>query len=176
MNSNNKGFTIIEMVVAVGVFAIVITILLAAFLNISSIQKRAEAQRIINDNLNFSLETMMREIRAGSNYCDPSLLSCFSDRFVFKSSSAGNPVFVYKLNNNRIERSVDGGINFIPLTAPEVKIINLIFIVSGEKSNDNPPADGLQPRVTIVITGSAGEKNVINLNLQTTISQRKTDS
>jgi len=164
MNSNNKGFTIIEMVVAVGVFAVVITVSLAAFLNISDIQKRAEALRVINNNLNFSLETMMREIRAGSNYRVGSGGTSLTIASVFGGD------ITYRLNNNRIEKSVDGS-PFITLTAPEVNITKLLFIVQGQNPND-----GLQPRVNIIITGSAGEKTLIKLNLQTTISQRKIDS
>jgi len=164
MNSNNKGFTIIEMVVAVGVFAVVITVSLTAFLNISDIQKRAEALRVINNNLNFSLETMMREIRAGSNY----RVGSGGTSLIIASVFGGD--ITYRLNNNRIEKSVDGS-PFITLTAPEVNITKLLFIVQGQNPND-----GLQPRVNIIITGSAGEKTLIKLNLQTTISQRKIDS
>ena len=164
MNSNNKGFTIIEMVVAVGVFAVVITVSLAAFLNVSNIQKRAEALRVINNNLNFSLETMMREIRSGSNY------SVGTGGTSLNIKNASSTDITYRLNNNRIEKSVTAG-PYLALTAPEVNITKLLFISRGELAGD-----GLQPRVTIVITGSAGEKNVIKLNLQTTISQRKLDS
>jgi prepilin-type N-terminal cleavage/methylation domain-containing protein len=159
-----KGFTIIEMVVAVGVFAVVITISLTAFLNISDIQKRTEALRVVNDNLNFSLESMMREIRAGSNY----RVGAGGTSFTVADES-GNDIS-YRLNNSRIEKSVSGG-SYLALTAPEVNITKLLFVAQGQASGD-----GLQPRVTIIITGSAGEKNIIKLNLQTTISQRKIDS
>ncbi|MCX6731699.1 MAG: prepilin-type N-terminal cleavage/methylation domain-containing protein [Candidatus Parcubacteria bacterium] len=158
----NKGFTIIEMVVAVGVFAVVMTVSLAAFLNVSDIQKRAEALRVINDNLNFSLETMMREIRAGSNY----RVGSGGTSLTIAGVSGGD--ITYRSNNGRIEKSVAG--NPITLTAPEVNIIKLLFI--------REPQTGpqYQPRITIIINGSAGEKKVINLNLQTTISQRKLGS
>jgi prepilin-type N-terminal cleavage/methylation domain-containing protein len=163
MNSNNKGFTIIEMVVAVGVFAVVITVSLAAFLNVSNIQKRAEALRVINNNLNFSLETMMREIRSGSTY----RVGGGGISLTIASVSGGD--IIYRLNNGRIEKSVTGS-PFITLTAPEVNITKLLFI------REPLPGPQIQPRITIIINGSAGEKNVIKLNLQTTISQRKLDS
>lgn len=159
-----SGFSLIEMIVAVGVFLFVITISLTAFLNISDIQRKAEALRIINDNLNFSLETMMKEIRAGSGYgVGGSSLSI--------TNIDGKQV-IYRLNNERIERKVNGN-PFIALTAPEVNITTLLFVVDGAGSSD-----GLQPRVTIVLTGTAGEKEKVKtkLYLQTTISQRKIDS
>jgi len=150
-------------VVAVGVFAIIIVVLLTAFLNVSDIQKRAEALRVINNNLNFSLEKMMREIRAGSNYRVESGGTSLTVYSVYGYD------ITYRLNNNRIEKLVEESV-FTPLTAPEVNITKLLFIREPE------PGPQSQPRITIIINGSAGEKNVINLNLQTTISQRKLGS
>ena len=82
---NNKlkfetGFTLIELIVALGVFMMVMTITLSAFLNIIDIQKKTEAFRKVNDNLNF-MEAIMREIREGTKYC-PS--GCASGKFFFK--------------------------------------------------------------------------------------------
>lgn len=161
-----SGFSLIEMIVATGVFLVVITVTLAAFLNVSDIQKKAEALRVINDNLNFSLETMMREIRAGSNYSVGGGGTSLAMTNVYGSQ------IIYRLNNSRIEKSVTGG-SFLPLTAPEITITKLIFISRGEAVGDS-----LQPRVTIILNGVAGEKEKTKskLNLQTTISQRRIDS
>ena len=78
--SENGGFTLIELMVALGVFMVVMTITLSAFLNIIDIQKKTEAFRKVNDNLNFAMEAMMREIREGTKYC-PS--GCASGSFSF---------------------------------------------------------------------------------------------
>jgi hypothetical protein len=137
---------------------------LSAFLNISDIQRRVEALRVTNDNLNFSLETMMREIRSGSNYRVGSGKTSLTI-----TSVSGNDT-TYRLNNSQIEKSFDGG-PFVALTAPEVEITNLIFVARGQN-----PDDGLQSRITIIINGSAGEKTKIKLNIQTTVSQRALDS
>src|SRR3989344_5373469 len=64
-----NGFTLIELLVALGVFMVVMTITLSAFLNIIDIQKKTESFRRVNDNFNFTMEAMMREIREGKNYC-----------------------------------------------------------------------------------------------------------
>jgi prepilin-type N-terminal cleavage/methylation domain-containing protein len=158
-----KGFTLIEIIVAIGIFTAVITMALATFLNISNIQRKAGALRAINDNLNFSLELMSREIRSGKDYC-PSF-SCSISSFKFTNSQGED--IVYGLNNFSIERSVNGG-SPLRLTSPEIKIDNLEFIVPLQ-------AESPQPRVTIILNGSsvdlkAGE---VKLNIQTTISQRK---
>jgi prepilin-type N-terminal cleavage/methylation domain-containing protein len=159
----NKGFTLIEMIVAVGIFAITMVVCLAAFVNINDFQKKAESLREINDNLNFSLETMMREIRSGSSYSPTGCNGSLSIKDV-----AGNTI-AYRLNSGRIEKSVSGG-PYIALTGPEVSVTNLNFCVTS--------GINVQPMVTIMISGSAGptSKTTITLNLQTTISQRKMGS
>ena len=83
--SENGGFTLIELMVALGVFMVVMTITLSAFLNIIDIQKKTEAFRKVNDNLNFAMEAMMREIREGTKYC-PS--GCASGSFSFTNKDA----------------------------------------------------------------------------------------
>jgi type II secretory pathway pseudopilin PulG len=161
-----KGFTIVEMLVSVGVFVVVITTLMTAFLNINDLQKRAENLRTVNDNISFSAETMMREIRAGSNY----QVSPDGTTLTITNVLGGNTT--YRLNNERIEVST-GGAPYLNLTAPEIKITKLYFLVRGQAVGDN-----LQPMVTIIIKGLAGETARVEkiLNIQTTVSQRKMDS
>ena len=152
-----KGFTIIEMLIAVAIFVVVITISLTSFLNITDVQRKAEAFRSINDNLNFSLETMAREIRTSTNY------NVGTDGTSITVNNAYNENVTYRLNNKRVERSSDG-INFLAMTAPEIIVTKLLFIKS----------DLRQPRITIIINGSSGTaKTKSYLNLQTTVSQRK---
>lgn len=163
-----RGFTLVEIIVAIGIFTAVITMALSTFLNISDIQRRAGALRAINDNLNFALEVMSREIRTGKNYC-ASLCGTSS----FNMTNSQNDNVVYRLNNNSIERSSNGGISFLRLTSPEIKIDNLTFIVSGESAGDQR-----QPRVTLILNGSSmgGKIGKVELNIQTTVSQRRLDS
>lgn len=153
----NKGFTIIEMLIAVTVFVVVITVSLASFLNITDVQRKAEAFRSINDNLNFSLETMAREIRTSTNY------NVGTDGTSITVNNVSNENVTYRLNNNRVERSTNG-VNFLAMTAPEIIVTKLLFMKSGLR----------QQRVTIIINGSSGTtKTKSYLNLQTTVSQRK---
>lgn len=162
-----QGFTLIEIIVAIGIFTAVITMALATFLNISNIQRKAGALRATNDNLNFALEVMSREIRSGKDYCDS---LCSASSFNFTNSQ--DETIVYKLNNFSIERSVNGE-TFLSLTSPEIKIDNLTFIVMGESAGDKK-----QPRVTIILNGSSVDPKIaeLKLNIQTTVSQRRLDS
>ena len=170
--SKTKGFTLIELLVALGVFMVVMTITLSAFLNIMDIQKKTESFRKVNDNLNFVMEAMMRDIREGKNYCQPACLEgtiSFTDKDETKAIE-------YKLNAEEyIERKEDSG-GWIRMTSEGVKITHLSFLVSGEETY--PSGDRQQPMVVISIGGESGEKEKLKskLDLQATVSQRKLDS
>ena len=170
--SKIKGFTLIELLVALGVFMVVMTMTLSAFLNIIDIQKKTEAFRKINDNLNFAMEAMMREIREGKDYCP---FGCADGTFSFTSKDEkGLPISVnYQLNVGHIERQVPSkSANWLMLTSDEIVITNLSFSAKG-----NAAGDKQQPLVTIAIGGESGlnQKLKSNLNLQATVSQRKLD-
>ena len=171
-NKNSKigGFTLIELIVALGVFMVVMTITLSAFINIMDIQNKTESFRKVNDNLNFAMEAMMREIREGKNYCHacPEGTISFTDK--------DGKAIEYKLNTEEyiIERKENSG-GWIRMTSEGVKITRLSFSVSAEETY---PRDKQQPLVTISIGGESGEKEKLKsrLDLQATVSQRKLDS
>lgn len=148
------GFTILEMIVSMGVFAIAVLIAVGSLLALTNAQKKALVFQSTQDNLRFALETMARDIRTGDNYSGGGSSIAFT--------SVSGPV-TYRAKNGRIEKSNDGT-NFQPLTSADVNIENLTFYVIS-----NP-----HPRVTIVLKGVSGSGSTRSeLNLQTTISQRK---
>ena len=167
----NCGFTLIELIVALGVFMMVMTITLSAFLNIMDIQKKTEAFRKVNDNLNFAMEAMMREIREGKGY---GAADCSGADFCFTGKD-GKAV-KYQLNEGGyIERKEEAD-EWLRMTSGGIKITSLSFLVSGEETY--PSGDRQQPLVVISIGGESGEKEKLKskLDLQATVSQRKLDS
>ena len=162
------GFTLIEMIVALGVFMMVMTIISSAFLNIMNIQQKTEAFRKVNDNLNFAMEAMMRETREGEDYC-PS--GCVTGTFSFTNKD--DKKVDYRLNNEHIKRQIlSESIFGLMLTSDEIKITKLSFSIRGNVANDKQ-----QPLVIIAVSGESGLKAKLKskLNLQTTVSQRKLD-
>ena len=165
----NGGFTLVELMIASGLFIILISIATGAFIN------TLRTQRIITNlseslnNTSFAIEQIAREVRVGFGFesgGDEDTLQFFN--------SSGNEV-IYSLKNNGdgngdgqgIERCESGECRMI--TAPEVNISNLKFILQGDSEGDGEP-----PRVTILIS-VMGEKG-IKVNMQTTISSRILDS
>ena len=172
-----KGFTLIEMMVAVALFSIVMTISVGSLLSLVDANRKAQSLKSVMNNLNFALENMSRTMRVGTNYDCGSVgspLDCAvsgSNRINFEDSSGINVVYRYNSGSQGIERSVDSE-PFLSITAPEVRIEDLRFYVTGASSFDN-----FQPKVVMTIRGFAGvnEKVKTNFNLQTAISQRVLD-
>lgn len=189
-----KGFTLIEVLVSVGIFAVVMTIALGALLAMTESNRRVETMKSVINTLNFALDSMSRSIRTGVNYrCSATGTapqSCASSpstalTFLAANGSVGdgtlqNVQVAYCRGNNStcsssgtaILRSIDGGATFAPITSREVVIETLNFYVIGAESGD-----GIQPKVTVLLTGyvdvSATQRS--RFNLQTSITQRLYD-
>lgn len=152
--------------------------------------KKTHALKSVMTNLNFALESMMREIRVGLRYACGAGGDCPTTPgsiFTFKANRDvdGDSFYSISDNNDRIEYSLVsvGGINRIQkrifssgatyhVTAPEINIDSMKFYVIGSGTTDQK-----QPKVVIIIQGYAGSgKTKSSFNIETTISQRAIDS
>jgi len=175
---STKGFTLIEMLVATALFAIIMVMAVGSLLSIIDANHQAQAKKTVVNNLHFALENMTRTIRTGNFYhCDIEVGDVTEPRdcastpatsFAFLDSN-GKRV-EYRQNGAVIERLVSGDADFIGITAPEVTVNQLRFFVSG--------AEGAgQPRVLIVLDGMMqGRARVPSaFNIETLVSQRLLD-
>lgn len=62
------GFTLIEIIVSLGIFTIVAVVAMGAFLKVIDANKKSQSLKTAINNVNFALESMSRELRVGSNY------------------------------------------------------------------------------------------------------------
>ena len=65
---NQNGFTLVEVMVAVGLFVVVAITSVTAVLSVTATHKRTREYRQALDTVNFLIEDMARNIRLGSNY------------------------------------------------------------------------------------------------------------
>lgn len=177
--NSHKGFTLIEMVVAVSLFTVVMLSSMGAIISMIDANRKAQSLRIVMDNLNFAVENITRTMRVGvdyhcgvlGDYNTPRDCAQDGDSFIaFKDSD--NQLLIFQLNDGQIERSEDGGATYLSITSPEINIQELRFFVLGSENSDQ-----LQPRVLMIVRGTAGtvQKTQTTFNLQTTISQRLLD-
>lgn len=201
--TNQRGFTLIEILVSTAIFIVVMVIAMGSLLSISTANNKAETVKTVMDNLNFALDSMSRSVRTGVNYhcttsgdiSTPAPNDCpsGSDYFVFLASSISQPdcvsgsscVVTYCLGDTNtatcgsgtsILRNVYNGstnTGYVPLTATEVVVDSLTFYVVGA-----PLADDTQPRVTIVASGHTNFGSTAedtSFDVQTSITQRLYD-
>jgi prepilin-type N-terminal cleavage/methylation domain-containing protein len=73
-HNQKNGFTLLEMIVAVGIFAVAAVIAVGALVRITGLNRQAQTLQTAMNNAGFALESMSREIRVGTRYqCAPDL-------------------------------------------------------------------------------------------------------
>ncbi|HYC34234.1 MAG TPA: type II secretion system protein [Candidatus Paceibacterota bacterium] len=173
----NSGFTLVEVIVAVGIFSLVMLVAMGAVLSIVGANKKAQSLHNVINNFNLAVESMVRDMRTGYQYvCGGDSDSCSAaTTFSFKSTqSSQNDVaqdITYRLENDYITKRVGSSGDAVRLTSEEVKVNRLEFYMRGGTSGDLN-----QPLVIVLIEGEAtigGE--VSRFNLQTLVSQRQID-
>ncbi len=155
-NKITYGFTLIELMVAIGLFASIMTIAASAYLTMIRVSQQAQAISTGIDNVSFALESMTRDIRSGSAYGCGQTPNCpywsgGSGEFTFTDAN-GNAI-TYKLASGSIQEQKGISPTWVSLTDPSVTITSLVFYVSGVGSYSTT-GDTQQPYVTIIVSGS----------------------
>lgn len=192
LHSIKRGFTIIELMVAVSLFAVVSTAALAGVLNAQNLAKRAQGAQAVFDNLNFAVENMSRLVKVGRNYhCDRTALPVTTprdcagtpaDSFVFAGSDGKFYMYARQTDSSGagfiVRADCPGTVaspcspnisNGLPITTTtEVDVKKMSFYVSGSGFGDT-----VSTWILLLIGGTASTTGgPIDFNLQTTLTQR----
>jgi prepilin-type N-terminal cleavage/methylation domain-containing protein len=168
------GFTLIEMVISVGLFAFMITSAAGIFQAVVIGQRSAIAAENIQEAFRYALETMSKEVRNAQKdggVCNASPINV-PDGNVYSQNTSADLIFKNK-NNQCVQYYLSGGRIYItrasetlPITPGGIDITSLKFIVKD---------DGVvQPSVTFLIFGYVRGKDINKeeLKVQTSISSR----
>jgi prepilin-type N-terminal cleavage/methylation domain-containing protein len=68
ISKKNRGFTLVELMVAVAVFSIVMVTAASALLNVIEANRKAQAIKTAINNINFALEAISKDMRVGTEY------------------------------------------------------------------------------------------------------------
>lgn len=155
-----SGFTLIEMLVSIALFAIVMVVCVGALLSLVGANKKAQALEASINNLNISVDDMVRNLREGQSFNVPSndcpqgngdtvATDCTTGATAIAFTTFDGDHWVYeyvssKENSNLLShcgtqrgaggciiRSEDNGATFSSLTSPEVSITDMEFYVIG---------------------------------------------
>jgi len=167
-NNKENGFTLIEMIVAVAIFASASVFVLSSLMNILAVQKKVESMRVVSDGFSFGLETMMREIRTGKNYTYTAPAT-YNDFSFMPAGGTNQLTYALDAVSHTVKRDDGGGAGPKDMTPLSVTVDDLRFVVHSLASNA-AKANGL---ITIIINGHSGSGDTISyFNLQTSVSAR----
>src|SRR3989344_5257439 len=63
-----RGFTLVEMIVAIALFSVVMIVCVGALLALVNANRKAQALQSVMNNLNIALDGMVRSVRMGNSY------------------------------------------------------------------------------------------------------------
>ncbi len=183
------GFTLIEMLVSVGLFAVTVTMSMGSLLILVDAHSRSQSVQVAVDNLSFALDSITRQLRTGQNYyCAPNInaLTTGAPPGVLRGgerncSNGGQAIsftdtrtgwrYGFALNGNTIQRKVDkpGDIGeWENMTGANLRVTQARFVLDGTGNTT------VQPAVTINIQIEVGDVVGLgtSLDMQTSIVQR----
>jgi prepilin-type N-terminal cleavage/methylation domain-containing protein len=167
------GFSLIELLVAATIFTFVVTGVSGLFTGALDIQRRATAIQKIDENVQFVLESLAREVRVStitSGDTDCATQGPATSTLTIDHPVNGTVTYGYQRlagSAGRITR--DDGAGPEPITAEDVDFLRAAFCVTGS-GNDDQQARLTVPLEVTAVEGRTGAKPVVRL--QTTVVSR----
>ncbi|MFA5021185.1 MAG: prepilin-type N-terminal cleavage/methylation domain-containing protein [Patescibacteria group bacterium] len=173
----NQGFTLIEILVTIGIFAIVMMVASAIFINVSNLQQQTANLAQLQNEGRYIIEKVAKEIRGRElDYGQMDIDTDGStDKLLFKSDEYGE---VYEIAYDGGSKSIkitvtNEGFKTAQLNSESVAVDQFRLILTPAAAPGDEPS--VQSRVTLLlmISNQDGlEKYRKSLSLQTTISSK----
>ena len=191
-----SGFTIVEMLVAITLFSIMVTIGVSGFAQALRTQRQTNALLAVNSSVSEVIEQMAREIRTGRNFCnsDTSTAVPCTNGADYSSGCAASELAFINANDEQViyyrDTDASGGgavmreawkevsaictqVGPDPVTADNVSVEELRFVLRGKE-----PSDSSQVRITLSLGIRPEDPSLSGIGLttlQTTVSSRQPD-
>lgn len=142
---HSRGYTLIELIVAIGLFTIIMTLASGGYLIIIGSNNQAQGISTGINNLSFALEDMTRNMRTGSYYCAVGA-GCTASSFSFIDENGALVTYSHG-TQGAVGDIIKNDGSPTPLTDSSVDVTSLTFYYSGVT-----PGDTYQPYVTIIVS------------------------
>jgi prepilin-type N-terminal cleavage/methylation domain-containing protein len=179
--NSKKGFTMVEVLVSVGIFSIILGSALMVFSNTLRNQRKINYQQTVLGEMSYVMEYISRSLRMAkkddvdiygisTKNCFPAIKANYqatTSGVIFRSY--GNACQEFYLENNQLKEIKDSGQPAVALTSPNIRITHFEIANSGSWGQ----SDNLQAAITISVevTNPDNTKDYFH----TTVSQRDLD-
>jgi hypothetical protein len=166
--------------VSLGLFSVVMLVVLAAYINLISLDRQARASNQLSSSLSFAVEAMTRAVRTGTGY------ACNANTSVPNCAAGGNSIsftdsegvytrygiVAHANGNNSIGYCTGSCTSLTPLTDQNINIQTMTFYVQGVGTD--PSNRNIQPHATISISGTmlTEKGRTSSFSIQTGATQR----
>lgn len=197
-NTNQKGFTLVELLVSLSLFIVIVIALVGSLYTVNDASRKVQAMRTVMDNLNFAIESMSRTIRTADHItlsCINGTENCWIDSdgatLMNMDSTLGAAEHIeYRVHKDpvtsrgsiakRVTPLDDNGDlimaqrgDWQDITSSEIDIEKAAFYIKGGATTDM-----MQPMVLVQMEGVATVKGTLTIpfSVQTLLSQRTPES
>ena len=162
----SAAFTLIELLIAMGIFAVFITIITGVFTNFIQVQRHAIAQGQLISDMRSAMEAFIKEARTGYG----STYAAEGDAVVFVNQN--NDCITFRVIDGQFKRADAGeqdvcsaedsdSNRFSPITSKATEIIGLEFSI---------PVDRV---ITIKLTATSKKDGIPPISIQNSITSRQ---
>jgi len=176
----NKGYTLIEMLVAVAVFSIIIGAISGLFISVIRGQGRILATQKVLDETSYVMEYISRALRMAKKELGQGCLSVYGKNYELTANGINFidyhgicTKFSLNTTTGQLEKTAEGAT--LPITSADLKVNSFVVKLLGA---DQPPTDYRQPRTTIFLEAESKKSffgSPPKIQIQTSISQRNLD-
>lgn len=182
---NNKGTTLLELMVSVAIFSSIMLVVTGVFANVNTAQREVIASQNIQESVRFFVEMASKEIRMAQGNKDGTAIDCpvgyfVTDNKTFNTNATSSMLFFrnkddecvsYFESGGRININRDGVI--LPITPGNIVVSNLQFVIDDDSAT---VIRTKQTKVTIFFDVESKidiEMHKNKTKMQTTISSRR---
>ena len=161
----NGGYTLIELMVSIGIFSIVVAMTSAMFMTSLKGQEKSYTSQNVADSARYAMEMMSREIRMGTGFSSDGTYLQFTSTMPHRDGQTVK----FELVSGQImfDDDITDAVPVTAITSANTLVSGLSFRVNGSSSHG---------RITIVMrveSVGAAEDVKTAMDLQTTISPRR---
>lgn len=104
--SNQKGFTLLELILYVGILVIVMVVVINIFTSLSKGNGNVEARTEVDSNLRYALEKINQDVRVATSVTTPATAGSTSATLVM---TVGGATITYDVSGGQLRRQVNAG-------------------------------------------------------------------